>query len=415
MRKNKIIALMLCCFAIALLHAEGNLTFTEILQRVQENNLELKSMQKQIEAAKAGIDQARLNPNPELEVELGNFGKDEIGIRIGQSFELGGKKRFRIEIAKIEVERLELELEMKKFELEVETIRRILPLYSITTKLDFLDFIIVIEESTLETIQKRIETGSTMPIDAMRAEIELEELYLEKRLAEREVTQLKKNLPSLWSDFEFDFSSVSGKINSDLIMPSIKTFQESLLLHPEIKMIEYERRLSRTELNAAKADAVPDLTVRTGFTRSMETKENAVGLSASIDLPIFNRNQGEIKSRKYSFDVVEFDADNKILHKQSELRELYAQVNSINEELNTINTKILPKAEVVFQNLLEYYQRGSISLLDVIEAQSELLKYQTRVIENHLIRAELLTDLYELTGHKVKFIVNEQKQKMELK
>ncbi len=84
-------------------------------------------------------------------------------------------------------------------------------------------------------------------------------------------------------------------------------------------------------------------------------------------------------------------------------------MSTINEELNTIQTKILPKAETVFQTLLEYYQHGSISLLDVIEAQTELLGYKTRVIEYHLIRVELLTDLYELTGLNVKIIVNKQK------
>ncbi|MBT3756149.1 MAG: TolC family protein [Candidatus Cloacimonetes bacterium] len=415
MRKYKIIALMFCCFAITFLQAEESLTLNEILQRVQENNLELKSMQKQIEAAKAGIDQARLNPNPELEIELGNFGKDEIGIGIGQSFELGGKKKSRIEIAKTVVEKSELELEMKKFELEIETIRRVLPLYSITTKLALLDFIIAIEKSTLETIQKRVEAGSTMPIDAMRAEIELEELYLEKRLTDREVIQLKKTLPSLWSDSTVDFVSVSGKIKSELIIPSIESFQKSLLDHPEIRMIELEQKLYRAELNEAKTDAIPDLNIGVGFSRSMEANENAIGLSASIDLPIFNRNQGEIKTGKYSIDAFEFDASNIILNKKAELEEIYAQVSTINEELITIQTKILPKAETVFQTLLEYYQRGSISLLDVIEAQTELLDYKTRVIENHLIRAELLTELYELTGLNVKIIVNEQKQEMELK
>jgi outer membrane protein, heavy metal efflux system len=407
-RKYYIIALMLC-FAITIIYANESITLNEILQRVQGNNLELKSMQKQFDAAKAEIDQAGLLTNPELEVELGNFGKDEIGIGIGQSFDLGGKKKSRIEIAKIEDEKLELEFEIKKFELEIETIRRVLPLFSVNTKLALLDLIIAIEKSTLETIQKRVEAGTTMQIDAMRVEIELEELYLEKRVAEREVIQLKENLPSLWADSTVNFSSVSGKINSEIIIPSIEVYQKNLLEHPKIKMMEYDRKLSRAELNEAKTNAVPDLKIGVGFSCSMETKENTLGLSVSVDLPIFNRNQGEIKSREHSIDAFEFEADNTVLNKKAELGELYTEVSTINEELNTIQTKILPKAETVFQTLLEYYQRGSISLLDVIEAQTELLGYKTRVIEYHLIRVELLTDLYELTGLNVKIIVNEQK------
>jgi len=411
-RKQNIIIVLLCCFAIAFLQAEKHLTLEEILQRVQENNLELKSMQKQIEVAKANIEQARLNPNPELEIELGNFGKDELGIGIGQSFELGGKKKSRIEKARTIVEKSELQFEIKKFELEIETIRKVLPIYSIMTKMELLEFVIATEKSTLETIQKRVEAGSTMPIDAMRAEIELEELFLEKRIIEEEFIQLKKTLPALWSASSKNFVSVAGVINSKIIIPSIETFRKSLLEHPEIKMIEFEQKLFYAELNEAKSDAIPDLKIGAEFSRNMPAKENAIGISASIDFPIFNKNQGEIKKREYAIDAFNFEANNTNLIKDAELENLYSQIKNINEELSTIQTKILPKAETVFETLLEYYQRGNISLLDVIEAQTELFDYKTRVIENHLTRAELLTDLYELTGLNVKIIVNKQKQEL---
>ena len=342
-----------------------------------------------------------------MEVEFGNFGKDEIGIGIGQSFELGGKKRTRIEIAKIELEKSELEFDIKKFELEIEAIRRVLPLLSNTTKLTLLDSIIAIAESTLKTIQKRVDAGTTMPTDAIRAEMELEELLLERRLADREVVQLKKNLSVLWSSSTIDFSSISGTINQKFTIPSLETFQKSLLNHPEIKMIELEWRLSQKELEESRIGAIPDLTISAGFTRSMETEENTVALSASIDLPIFSRNQGEIKSKEYSADAFQLDADNTILIKQTELQKLYNRLRTVDEKLNTIETKILPKAESVFQTLLGYYELGSVGLLDVIEVLSELLDYNTSIIDNYVIRTELLTDLYELTGHKMKFIVNE--------
>jgi outer membrane protein, heavy metal efflux system len=406
-RKHIILALMFSCFLATTLLADDNITFNEILNRVHNNNFELKAMQQQIEAAKSGIIQARFIPNPELEIELGNFGIDEIGVGIGQSFELGGKKKTRIEIAELDLKRSELAFELKKFELEITAFRKVLPLLSISGKLALLDSLITIERSTLETIQKRVEAGTTMPIDALRAEIDMEELFLEKRSANNEIAQLIQNLPILWSDSTVDFTSVAGVINHEITIPSIEIFQTSLLNHPEIEMLDLDRKLSKLELDETKSNSIPDLTIGVGVTRSMETEENTFGLSAGIELPIFNRNQGQIKGKKYLVTANKFETDNTILTKQAELQVLYNQLSIVNEELVTIETKILPKAETVFQTLLGYYKQGSVSLLDVIEAQTEFLEYKTTVIESHTERAELLTDLYELTGLKTEFIINQ--------
>ena len=241
MRKHIILALMFSCFLATTLLADDNITFNEILNRVHNNNFELKAMQQQIEAAKSGIIQARFIPNPELEIELGNFGIDEIGVGIGQSFELGGKKKTRIEIAELDLKRSELAFELKKFELEITAFRKVLPLLSISGKLALLDSLITIERSTLETIQKRVEAGTTMPIDALRAEIDMEELFLEKRSANNEIAQLIQNLPILWSDSTVDFTSVAGVINHEITIPSIEIFQTSLLNHPEIRLtLDYQ-------------------------------------------------------------------------------------------------------------------------------------------------------------------------------
>jgi outer membrane protein, heavy metal efflux system len=405
--KKCLILLMFGIFAIALLHAEDVLTLETILNRIQDNNLELKSMKKQIDAAQSGIVQAGLFSNPELEVELGNFGKDEIGVGLGQTFELGGKRKNRKDIAKSELMKTELELEMKKRELEISAIRGILPLLSASEKLILLDSAIAIGQTTTETIRKRVEAGSTMSIDLMRAEMDLEGLFLERRSADKELSQLHKNLPASWSESVVDFEKVSGKINDQINIPSLEILREALTEHPEVQMIELERKQSRLELKEAKISAIPDLSLGVGVTREMETEENSIGLTAGIELPIFNRHQGYIKAKEHSNAALQYEADNTILSKEAELLELYNQLSIITDELNTAKTKILPKAETVFQTLLDYYERGSISLLDVKEAQAELLECNTGIIENLAARAELLLDLYELTGYKMNIIISE--------
>jgi cobalt-zinc-cadmium efflux system outer membrane protein len=380
--------------------AQVPLMYDMAKKRVMQNNLELKTLQSRIDSKKEEINQARAISNPEVEVALENFGQNEIEAAVSQTFELGGKRKSRVSIARVEMEMMEIEYELKKLGLEAETIRRFLPLIAANNRVTLLDSAITIAQTTLNSINRRVKAGASMPIDAMRAEIELEELHIEKAMILREFDQLKKSLVILWSDSIVDFVSITGNITSDIVMPSIEESQSELPNHPEIKLINHESKLVQAQMRETKADVAPDLTVSGGYLRNNEAEENAALLAVSIDLPLFNRNQGALASKKHELKAQNLLAHNELIKRNAELLETYNQVLGINEQLAAIQSKILPKADTVFSTILRFYNLGRVSFLEVVESQSELLDIRTRLIELEVERALLIADLIELTGLK---------------
>jgi cobalt-zinc-cadmium efflux system outer membrane protein len=393
----------LLCINKNILADEMNLD--QIMEKVRENNFELSAHKEQIKASDALIKQADKNPNPELEVELENFGKNEIGIGVGQSIELGGRRKRRVEIATLEADIAKQEYNAKKLEIEAEAYRRILPILAVSNKIQVLETAVLIAENTRDLIQQRVDVGAANQIDVVRVEIELDELMLEMKKANREYDLSLRNLTYLWSAEYSDLVNINCILNSNIELENKATLLEMMWKQPAYTNSQIEKKIKKLELLDINKSVIPDLGVSAGFIRNNE-EENAFSIGASIELPLFNRNQGERRSVEHSLKAFDYEVRNLSIEKESQLNELYSQIKSVEDELNTLVNSILPKAENIFQTILSFYGNGSVSLLEVIETQAELIEYNNRIIDLQISKAELLVDLYELTGWKADIIMN---------
>jgi len=383
------------------LSAQNAITITDVHERVKSNNLELKAQIIQEEIADSNIKQAKKFPNPELEVELENLGKNEIGVGLSQPFELGVKRKIRVESANIEAEMAKLELEHLSLELQTETNRRILPLLALDQEIELLDNFILAARKTLVIIEDRVRKGASMNLDKLRAEVELEELLLERLAADNEKEQLKKELAALWVGSPEDFDSIDTEIVANITLPELEEIYNYLANHPETKMHSLERKMAKNELKDAKASTIPDLGIGAGIVRNNEEKSNAYVLSAGIELPIFNRNKDAINSVKLSKKVLDYEIESARIDKKAEINALYTEFSVLEKELNILKTKILPNLETINQSVISYYENGAVSFLEVLEAKAELLEAKSRLMELYNSQAELCNELYEISGYKI--------------
>ena len=228
---------------------KDSLSFAEAREIILSGNAGLRSAKTEIDAAKAGVHQAGTFPNPDIEVSLEKFGADEIEASVGQTFELGGKRKHRTEAAQIEVDVLVNAGEIARLELEAEIIRRFIPIATTTHKMDVLDSIIKITESTRDQIQRRVEAGGARTTDLVRIEIDIEQLQLERKELLLENKQARMKFAALGSSQNFSLINVTGELNHESSIPDLKTLQNAVDKNPVImayvieqKKLEVERR-----------------------------------------------------------------------------------------------------------------------------------------------------------------------------
>ena len=117
-------------------------SFIQAREIILSGNPGLKSARTETEAAIVGVDLSRTLPNPNAELSLDKFGVNELEARIEQTIELGGKRRLRTLSAQKDVDAALIVQKMTERELDVEIVRRFIPIATTEKKRAVVDSII---------------------------------------------------------------------------------------------------------------------------------------------------------------------------------------------------------------------------------------------------------------------------------
>ena len=157
-------------------------------------------------------------------------------------------------------------------------------------------------------------------------------------------------------------------------------------------------QISRLNYNYQRALAVPDLTASISYDRLGSYVQNFHAAGISFDLPIFNRNQGNIKSAKAMIQVnqttqksVEATVEEQIyraLQKAYDNHKLYQHID--------------PKFSADFDRLLNEvlinYQRRNIGLLDFLDFYDSYKQNTLQINSIQFNRVSAFEDLNFYTG-----------------
>ncbi len=385
------------------------LRFEEAVKRVLEHNPELTIRKNGIKAAEAAVKQAQVIPNPELEIGLENLGINEIEAAITQPLELGGKRKARIKLAKKELEAARCEMDITRLKLQAETARKFIPIITVHLKIDCIDSLLLLMDTSLVDIRRRINVGAAMQIDALRAEMELDERLLEKTALKREQKQLIRELAMLWGDTSLVTADVKGEIRKTVQLPARDEVLKKLADHPEIKLIKLQQDIAHRAIEEAEAESAPDAAITGGYLRNNETKENAGILGFSIGLPLFNRNKGAIQAATHEYNSARNEYEAALLERAAEVIAIVSEIEGIENELSTLQEKLLPKAEKIYADLYKFYVQGSVGILEVLESRQHLIETHLSTVDLLLDKALLYVELMECTGMKFNIIKQQEK------
>lgn len=398
--------LIFCSFLFKVsIFAEDAVTVDQYVEKVLTENRELQAHSLLIDAAAKSLEQANVISNPELEVGLENFGLNEIEVVLTQPVELGGKRRSRSDIAEHELSSIKTEYEAIKLSLKSETYRRLIPLISFKEKTMILDSILILVEETANRIREGVAIGAFSQTDLLRASLEAEKLKLQRDVLKREINNHKRSL-SILSSQKDGVLDIVGTFRKDLTLPELDKLEKSLNSHPAMILLDQERKLKELELKDAKSAAVPDLNISGGYLRNNEAKENAVLLSASIALPFFNRNRGEISAKESLKKARVVSNEQTLKGNFVQLKNIYEEIVITNLLVQKYEDVLIPATKEILSSVKDKYQKGAINFIEVIGAIQEHLSLKMEFVEILEDRVLLYSDLYELTGEDVKLFEN---------
>jgi cobalt-zinc-cadmium efflux system outer membrane protein len=351
------------------------------------NNFQLISQRYNIDANQALVIQAKLWPNPNLSVDRGPlipindptsqyphsnfFSHSENAAQLSQLILLAGKRNKQIKLAEANVKLAQYQffdlLRTLKYTLRSDFFH----IYYLQQSAKVYDKEIKALQQIVDAYEKQTGKGyiAEKEVVLIKAQLyaftsEYNDLVNQINDTESELRQILQAKPTTYITPEISTASVAsldpGKYPLAALLDSAHANRTDLLI------AKANTDINKRNYDLQKALAVPDLTVSLGYDEQGSYAQNFNSVGASIDLPFFNRNQGNIKSAKAMIAVTDFTQKNvEVTVDETVTRALekaFAQHN--------LYKKIDPTFESEFEKLtnevIKNYMVRNIGLLDFL-------------------------------------------------
>lgn len=369
------------------------LTAKEIESLFLSNNLQLIATRFEVDMADAAIAQAKLWENPGLTISdvnlwstrsqrngesevipplFGSFAKNtEFSIELSQLIQTANKRGKLIKREKVsrEIALQEFDDVLRGLKIELRT-----SVCEIQYSQAYLTILTNQRQSLsrlIESYKKQVSQGNIAKSELLRLQSAFLELENEINEVQSDLNEQQKTLKILLNIDPFtnlvieENTDPQKNPDSILLTRLMELADES---RPDMKWHKLQTQYHERSLVYEKSQRVPDLTLSATYDRYGGVWKDFIGFGISIDLPFFNRNQGNIKAARLSRDQSRYLAQqqqNVIQHEVAASYNSYVYAYTFYQKIN--DDSLLPELDSMFEIYTKNLQNRNISMLEYID------------------------------------------------
>jgi cobalt-zinc-cadmium efflux system outer membrane protein len=368
----------------------GTVTLRDAVAYALVNNPKLKAFSLDIRAAEARKLQAGLLPNPQISVEVEEFGgtgdragfdTSETSIKIGQLIELADKRSKRTHLADIEKDLAELDFKSIRLDVMSEVAGAFIDVLAAQERLSLSKELVDLSEKAYSTVAERVRAGQDSPVEETKAKIALSNTRIEFERAGNKLVSARHQLAATWGSSNPAFEKVAGGFYDLTPVPSLEELAGLISRNPDIARWSAEKNKRRAALELEKAKATSDIKLNGGIQYFEEGDDSAFIMGLSIPFPLFDRNQGNIQQAMYM--RAKTDEQHKAAQAdiKARLADASTKLSSSFSEINIIQNDVLPLARSAFDATNQGYREGKFEYLVVLDAQRTFFEVRAKYIE----------------------------------
>lgn len=372
-------------------------------------NPKLQVQEYRLKAQQGRLQQAKLAPPPELNVELEDFfGTDDFEgldgaqatVSIAWILERGARQRY-VDAARAGSSVQSVELDIKQLDAAAETARRYLTSLTHQARMHNADKAVRLAQDTVAAVRKRVKAGQVPGAELLKARVELARQKLEREDIVHEIESANRRLAAQWGETLPDFVKVAGLITHLPELASFETLKSRLQQNPEIARLLSEQRLMKAELELEQAKAKANWHVSAGVRHRESSNDQALVAGISIPFGKGSRNSGRIAEALANLDRTSFEERALRVHIETSLFVLYEQLQHALHRIEVLNKDIIPPLKRALKETRRAYHLGRYSYLEWRSAQSELLDAEAAIIEASADAQRNIIEIERLTGVRI--------------
>lgn len=368
------------------------LTYEQAKAILLKENLQVLANHYELEAAEAELVQAKVWNNPYFvwnqdlySVEKNHYFhyRNQRLIQVEQIFSVAGKHTNTVKLAKVNIAINQSAVEdiLRSLVLELSDVYT--DLHTLQQKKVLYTSLIENYEKIVQSANVQVKLGALAANDELRLKSEAISIKAEAVKNANDVEAAMSQLRKLLNLTEETDVETVEKNNTITTMPGLEELKASVKeLRPDYKIAELEVEYEKRNLKLQKSLSVPDLKLAyQPHDRGSNYVRPYTGMNFEAPIPLFDRNQGNIKMAKAKIQQSQLKLQQKENEIMNELATAYKQYTNTQNVFGNYDEEFVTKMEEMSKNANSNFTKKNIGLLEYLDQQRNYLNTKMQILD----------------------------------
>jgi outer membrane protein, heavy metal efflux system len=389
------------------------MSLADFMQMADANNPTLRQANALVRRSQEQARQAGLYPNPSIgyqgeQIRGGSFGGGEQGGFVQQTIVLGGKLGLRHDTFEQERKSDQIGVEEQTYRVHGDIQQAFYDALAAQATVDLRQRLLGVALDAVQTVHQLANVGQADAPDILQTEVEGEQAKIDYVTAQRQYLQSFHTLAAMAGKAELPVSPLKGDLERTPELNPEEIVNTVVANSPSVKRAEQEIAVAQARLRAAKREPVPDLQLRAGAQYNGEqVSQNpvkAVGAqsfaTAGINIPLWNRNQGNVEAAKVEIERAEHEVVRERLSLRRQTAPIAQSYESAKFQAERYRTQLIPRAARAYELYLKRYNEMAQAYPQVLVSQRTLFQLQISYLMtlHDVWRDAIALENYTLSG-----------------
>jgi cobalt-zinc-cadmium efflux system outer membrane protein len=364
-------------------NASAHITLEEAIRLALQHNHALQAMRSTILISQADEITANLRPNPTISWDsqffplfhpdqfsadyLANQAQFDIGI--GYLFERGKKRQHRLQAARDQTSVVRSQEADSERQLVFNVSQQFIAAVLAESTLAFAQQDLDSFQQTVTISQARFKVGDMSEGDFLKIKLQLLQFQTDVSAVQLAKVQALAALRQLLGfDSVPDNYICDGELKHEVVHGNVEDLKAlALRSRPDLTAAELGVTAARSQEALAEANGKRDLGASFSYTHTAGTSSGAFFFN--MDLPIFDRNQGNIAHARYAISQAQQQASETAEQVLTDVTDAFENLRTNDKIIQLYEGGYVDQARLS-RDISEYaYKRGAASLLDFLDAE----------------------------------------------
>lgn len=409
----------LCLMGISIIPVRADeLDLDALIQEALKNNPNLSVLRARLAAFEAKIPQAGALEDPSFRFEVSNVPLSDFNLSstpmsgnqfvLSQKFSLPGKQRAREQSVQFASESVAWLLRDRELAIANAVKQPFYHLAYVIRAIAIMEKNRVLLQDLVRTARTKYAVGKGLQQDVLKAQVslsaldtELIALRAEKQLAEARLNLVLNRSPQ----------SLLGAPPDTIGLSSVPLTVDALLAqadegHPSLKAMEQSILMWQAQVEVARRNFWPDMTVSLGYRQRAFAPNDPVGgsdfisVGVGIPLPVFGGRKQRQQIAEVRANMREAEAQKAVERQEIhyEIQRLVIEVRQHRESAELFRSAMLPQAEQSLASALSGYRVDKVDFLTLLNNQMTLLNFEMTYYRHVIEHEKRVADLVAAVG-----------------